>query len=536
MEILNNKKLNNLMGNKGSKKKRYNNRDKNEDDMDGFFLEDWEILNDKTKIKEFNENKNKITFKNEVLISQVKTDPYKDYTEIKSLGSGSFATVKLVKNNVTGLIRAMKIIKKKKDPNDNDPSNGTSDIEIINEINILKQIDHPNVVKIFEVYNSEDAFYLITEYCEGGELFKLISQKRILTEIQCAYIMYQVLSAIKYCHKMKIMHRDLKPENILIYKHNQEKDFFDVKICDFGTSQVFKKGEWQSQPCGSVYYVAPEVIHKKYNSKCDLWSCGVIMFMLLSNKAPFGGRTDKDIIRNVLNGTYNKNFLKACSDTTLDLIAKLLEKDYKIRINAEQAMNHQFFKQFNIKNLINDIEDKSIIRKLINNLKNYKCQSIIQETAMAYLVHNYPDLEEVENACKLFNKIDVNGDGKITSEILYQGISKYMDNKNSKAEILEIFEKLDRDHNNYIGYEDFIRAAVDKSIFLKDEVLKFAFKYFDDNNTGEITYTSISNIFKEHLKSNEVEQNLKKIVDEVDKDNDGKIKYSEFCKLMNNIL
>ena len=106
----------------------------------------------------------------------------------------------------------------------------------------------------------------------------------------------------------------------------------------------------------------------------------------------------------------------------------------------------------------------------------------------------------------------------------------------TKAEILEIFEKLDRDHNNYIGYEDFIRAAVDKSIFLKDEVLKFAFKYFDDNNTGEITYTSISNIFKEHLKSNEVEQNLKKIVDEVDKDNDGKIKYSEFCKLMNNIL
>ena len=529
------------MGNRHSrrhKKKKSNKKDKNDDDMDGFFLEDWDILYDKNKLNEFTDNKSKISFNNEILISQVKTDPFKDYTEIRELGAGSFATVKLVKNNSTGMVRAMKIIKKKKK---NPEFDDTNELEILNEINILKQIDHPNVVKIFEFYNSKDAFYLITEYCEGGELFKLISQKKILTEIQCAYIMYQVLSAIKYCHKMKIMHRDLKPENILIYKHNKEKDFFDVKICDFGTSQIFKKGEWQRQPCGSVYYVAPEVIHKKYNSKCDLWSCGVIMFMLLSNKAPFGGRTDSDIIKNVLQGTYNKGFLKSCSEITLDLISKMLEKDYKLRINAEEAMKHQFFKQFNIKDLLNDIEDESIIRKLVYNLKDYKSQSIIQEIVLAYLVHNYPDLEDVENACKLFNKIDINGDGKITFEILYKGISKYMNSSNLKNDILEIFEKLDRDHNNYIGYEDFIRAAVDKSIFLREDILKFAFKYFDVDDTGEITYSSISNIFKDHLKSNdtddtEIEEKLIKIVDEVDKDKDGKITYSEFCKLMRNIL
>ena len=204
-------------------------------------------------------------------------------------------------------------------------------------------------------------------------------------------------------------------------------------------------------------------------------------------------------------------------------------------------MKHQFFKQFNIKDLLNDIEDESIIRKLVYNLKDYKSQSIIQEIVLAYLVHNYPDLEDVENACKLFNKIDINGDGKITFEILYKGISKYMNSSNLKNDILEIFEKLDRDHNNYIGYEDFIRAAVDKSIFLREDILEFAFKYFDTDDTGEITYSSISNIFKDHLKSNdtddtEIEEKLIKIVDEVDKDKDGKITYSEFCKLMRNIL
>ena len=350
------------MGNKNSSSRKHKNQENDDDDVEGFFLEDWEILNDASKFKDFDKNKNNISLNSELLISQVKTDPFKDYQEIKVLGSGSFAKVLLVKNNVTGLIRAMKVIKKKKLMTSSS-DDGSSDIEILNEINILKQIDHPNVVKIFEFYNSEDAFYLITEYCSEGELFKIISEKKKLTEIQCAYIIYQVLSAIKYCHKLKIMHRDLKPENILIYKHDKVKDYYDVKICDFGTSQIFKRGEWQSQPCGSVYYVAPEVLHKKYNSKCDLWSVGVIMFMLLSNKAPFGGKTDRDILKNVLAGIYNKDFLQNCSEITLDLISKLLDKNYKTRINADKAMNHEFFKQFKIKELVNDIKDENIIKK-----------------------------------------------------------------------------------------------------------------------------------------------------------------------------
>jgi calcium-dependent protein kinase len=524
------------MGNKSSSKKDSNNTKEETDDFEGFFLEDWEILSDKSKLDNYSIDKNKISFNNELLISQVKNDPFKDYEEIKLLGSGSFAKVLLVKNKVTGLIRAMKIIKKKKSATTSSlPGPGSTDLEILNEIDALKHIDHPNIVKIFEFYNSEDAYYLITEYCGGGELFKVIDAKKKLTEIQCAYVMYQVLSAIKYCHKLKIMHRDLKPENILIYKHDTKNDFYDVKICDFGTSQIFKKGQWQNQPCGSVYYVAPEVIHKKYNSKCDLWSVGVIMFMLLSNKAPFGGRNDNDILRNVLSGKYNLGFLQNCSTTTIDLIKKLLDKDYKTRINADKAMNHPFFTKYNIKELVNDIKDENIIKKLIDNLKKYKCGTLLQETALAYLVHNYPDLKEIENACKLFNKIDINGDGKITSAIFYKGICNYWKG-NPEKEILEIFEKLDTDHNNYIGYEEFIRAAVDKSIFLDEKVLKFAFKYFDKNDTGEITYQSLSSIFKGHIKSESIDENLKKIMNEIDKDENGKIGYEDFCELMKKIL
>ena len=213
-------------------------------------------------------------------------------------------------------------------------------------INVLKKIDHPNIIKIFEFYIKNDNYYLITEYCSGGELFELVNNT-VFTETQVAYIMYQLFSAINYCHKMKIIHRDLKPENILITKNNF--NFIDIKICDFGTSQIFKKGDIQKETIGSLYYVAPEVIKKKYNFKCDLWSCGVIMYILLTQRLPFGGSTDEEIIYNIINKDYNHSRLSKYSEETRDLVSVLLEKDTEKRINSKAALNHKFFQLFKVK-------------------------------------------------------------------------------------------------------------------------------------------------------------------------------------------
>ena len=134
------------------------------------------------------------------------------------------------------------------------------------------------------------------EHCEGGILFDKIIQSD-LNEMECAHIMYQILSAVNYCHKMRIIHRDLKLENILI--KNDEHGLSTIKIGDFGTSKSFKIGDVQKRLVGSAYYVAPEVIQKKYNSKCDIWSCGVIMYVLLTKKPPFSGETDDIILKNI---------------------------------------------------------------------------------------------------------------------------------------------------------------------------------------------------------------------------------------------
>ena len=448
---------------------------------------------------------------------------------VKDIGSGTYSKVQLVQHKINLSIRAMKVIKKKKKKG----TNQTNEHDVYKEVNLLIKMDHPNIVKIFEFYNGEKEYYLIMEYCEGGELFDKIVKSN-LTEIQCAYIMYQIISAVNYCHKMKIIHRDLKPENILIKK--DEDGFYRVKVCDFGTSKAFKIGDTEKQLVGSAYYIAPEVIQKKYNLKCDLWSCGVIMFVLLTKKPPFGGRNDAIIMQNIQIGKYKEHLLDEYSPYAKELVALLLEKNIKKRINAEQALNHPWFDVFKCKDILTDIQDKDTIKRFIENLKNYKRGSIIQETALAFLVHNYPDLDEVVNACKLFGQIDKNGKGKITLNDFIEGLNKIL-KKNMEEDAKKIFENLDEYSSGYLEYEMFIRAAINKKIFLTEDTLKFTFKFFDKENTKKITSESILKIFEESIKKDEnVKIELENMTKEASPNENLEMDFENFSEFMKSIL
>ena len=519
------------MGNEYRKSKRLNSMEeieKKEEEKkneigEEFILEDWEVFNDKNKNID-----NTIKFDSDLLISEANRDPYEDYDEIKKIGEGSYGLVYLVKHKIIGATRAMKIIEKVEDEDENNV------LEILNEINVLKKIDHPNIIKIFEFYLKDNNYYLITENCSGGELYELVNNTHF-NEVQVAYIMYQLFSAINYCHKMGIIHRDLKPENILITKN--DNNFLDIKICDFGTSQIFKKGDIQKETIGSLFYVAPEVLKKNYNFKCDLWSCGIIMYILLTQKLPFSGKTDEEIIANIVYKDYNYKRLTNVSFEAQELISLLLEKDIKKRINAETALNHKFFRTHNVKEMFNEIKDKSKIDKFVFNLKQYKRKSILQETTIAYLIHNFPDLEDVTDACKLFNKIDLNDNGQITLNEFHLGLSLVLGNNNLKDEdYIEIFANLDINNDNYLGYEDFVRGAIDKNNLLNDKILEYAFKHFDKNNKGFITIEEIGKIFRGHIKLGDINEGLKKIIAEVGNEDKEKITYDDFKKLMTNIV
>jgi len=481
-----------------------------------------------TKIDEVAINSN-------LIVSQSQGSPFENYTKDSVLGEGSFGTVYKVKQNQLKIERAMKEIKR-------NPKNISKDseIEIMNEIDILKQMDHPNIVKIFEFFIQPTAFYLVTEFCSGGELFNRIVEKGPFSEEFTAFIMYQIFSAVFYCHSMGIIHRDLKPENILIDSIDKKNNFVRIKIIDFGTAKIYEKGSIEKKIIGSSYYIAPEVLNKNYTEKCDLWSCGVIMYILLAARAPFEGKTDQEIMSRIMTGKYDMSIpqLSKISSEAKQLINSLLQKDPSKRINAELAMNHIWFKKFQTRDKLNLITSDKM--KYINNLKVHRKSNVLQSAALAYLVHNFTQLNSVQELYKLFNWIDYNGDGKITREELLKGFREYwsIESDNLEEEVNKIFLNIDDDLNGHIECEEFVRAGIDKNIFLTDDILRFAFRYFDRDGSGEITPDEIKTVFFPNKieSDSKIDRKLRKIFGEVDVNNDGKISFQEFAHVMKSIL
>ena len=170
--------------------------------------------------------------------------------------------------------------------------------EILQEIEMLKTLDHQNIINIFEFYEGDYNFYIVTEYCQSGNLADRINKNNlIISESVASVIIFQILSAINYCHQRNIIHRDLKPENIML-DNNTKSGYPYIKIIDFGTSK-FREKEYEDELIGSPYFMAPEVIEKKYNNKCDIWSIGIILYFIMTKKKPFTGFSLEEIFSSI---------------------------------------------------------------------------------------------------------------------------------------------------------------------------------------------------------------------------------------------
>ena len=480
--------------------------------------------------------KNKIVvLNNDVIVSGNEVNPEKIYIKKKLLGSGAFGEVWLVRHKNLERDFAMKIIKKRKNKSNEEK-------EILNEIEILKRLDHPKILKIIDFYSKVKKYYIITEYCPEGELFNEIIKVGRFDEGQTAFIINQILKAVSYCHLNQIIHRDIKPENIMITKR-EKNGCLQVKLIDFGTAKIFEKGQSENRYVGSSYYMAPEVLKRKYDEKCDLWSIGVIFYILLTGRPPFDGNDDEEILKNVEIGVYDKTSypFPSLSSYAKDLINKLLQYDPKKRISAEEALEHPWFKtaEFKKKDKINTIPHE-LAMQLITNMTKYKSNNMLKCAVIAYLVHHLTNTEECMEASKLFNKIDLNSDGKIEKHELIQGLQKFwgMSEDEVKEKVEIIFANIDTDFNGFIEYEEFVRAAVNPSIFMSQNYLKFAFNYFDRDSSGDISFEEIKKRFSQNssYNSEKMDSELKEIFDKIDINHDGCISLFEFCKMMKNIM
>ena len=462
-------------------------------------------------------------------------DLYSNYELLNYIGKGGFGRVYKVRHKLSNQYRAMKIIKCKAD----NPHNNTA--EIIKQINILKTLDHPNIIKVYEFYSTEKYIYIINELCTGGELFNKIVEVKYFTESTACFIMRQLLSAVAYCHDKGVIHRDLKPENILI-ENSEEKDkeYFHIKIIDFGTCEILKKKKLTEQ-IGTSFYIAPEVLKNGYNEKCDLWSCGVILYILLCGSPPFYGKNEKEIFQKILDGNVNfkHKIWNKISDDAKNLVIKLLQVDPSQRLSASEALEDEWFKKNININKINETQSQNNFNIFIKNISEFCAEQKLQQATLAFLVHNFAPKEELNELKKIFFAFDKNGDGKLSKEEFVTGLTNIDYNFNfglKEEESLDgLIKNIDSDNNGYITFEEFLIASINKEKILTEKNLKMAFDVFDRDKNGGISHEELKYILGEY-NPNAREYLWKKMIQQIDLNQDGQISYSEFHKMMMDVI
>ena len=474
-----------------------------------------------------------IPINQENLIWGKKGLPQSNYVRGKSLGKGAYGNVYESRNPTFNNKVAMKIIDKNKIELDeiND--------DIKREINILKKLSHPNIVKIYEFYESDNCFYIINEYCKGGQLYEYLTKNK-LTEEQLCVIFYQVFSGLIYLHEHSILHGDLKPENILISSVEKDletnEDFAWIKIIDFGTAKIFKKQIKKGENIeGTLYYIAPEVFSGNidiYDEKSDIWSIGIILYRALTRKYPFIGRNEDETISFIIDKDHdcNNELLLGHSNEIQDLIKKLLKKDPNERPSAKEALNHEWFKKFNPRRLFTNFK-KEEMKPFIDNLCNFSFTKIHQ-LVIAFLVHNLPETESSQKILKLFRYFNESGNCELSKEELKKGLKEFKEGIEIDDKLDNIFKELDGDKNGFIEFEEFLRACIDKKEILNDKYLSYAFRFLDKQNKKLLSPQQIISAFFSEENNNALKETMNKILSKNDYDKNGLISFEEFKNII----
>ena len=469
------------------------------------------------------------------LVFHFKTNPWSIYSEIKDLGFGSYGVVKKVylKSN-PDTIRAIKIIPKGL------LMEGVDSNKLLDEIIILKNLDHPNIMKLYEFFEDDENCYLVSEFCDQGDLLQKLDKLNYMNEIIVKFLMEQILNAIAYLHSKGVIHGDIKLENVMLYtttKEKPRKSFtrinktlskskslrkeidesftneyekiktqpsnksieminnmldYEIKLIDFGCSKIFtKRGERKSGIIGTSVYCSPEVIDNLYDERCDEWSCGVLMYLLLCGEFPFQGETEEEIFKKVKNCEYDFSppHFSNISHNCIDLIKKLLEPKIQKRIKAIDALKHPFFTESFSPDAALKNKDNSIIKKLFN-LTMPKSQ--FHRAILSYMTSNYISKDEEKKLRTVFRYIDYDDKSYLTKAKMEKALKEF-GKEYTEEDIQNILKVFDVDKNGVIEYQEFIQGVCDKNSLFDNSNLKSIFSIIDHDNKGYIISEDIKN-------------------------------------------
>ncbi|KAE9594061.1 hypothetical protein Lal_00012384 [Lupinus albus] len=438
------------------------------------------------------------------------------YSLGKELGRGQFGITHLCTNKVTGQKFACKTIAKRKLVHKEDIEDVRREVQIMHHLT-----GQPNIVELKGAYEDKQSVHLVMELCAGGELFDRIIAKGHYTERAAASLLRTIVQILHTFHSMGIIHRDLKPENFLLLSKDETAP---LKATDFGLSVFYKQGEMFKDIVGSAYYIAPEVLKRRYGPEVDIWSVGVMLYILLCGVPPFWADSEHGIFNAILRGhiDFTSDPWPSISEPARDLVSKMLNSDPKQRLTAYQVLNHPWIKEDG------EAPDKPLDNAVLNRLKQFRAMNQFKKVALRVIAGCLSE-EEIMGLKEMFKGMDTDNSGTITIEELKQGLAK-QGTKLSEQELKQLMEAADADGNGTIDYDEFITATMHMNRMNREEHLYTAFQYFDKDNSGFITTEELEQALHDYNMHDG--RDIKEILQEVDDDNDGRINYDEFVAMM----
>lgn len=442
-----------------------------------------------------------------------------DYEVREVMGQGAFGKVYKAVHRQTSLLRAVKMINKQNISREDHE-------RVLREVQILSEIDHPYIVRIHEVIEDEKSLSIVTELYEGGELFDRIVREKAFSEALAATIMGELMSAVTHCHAKGIVHRDLKPENILFETKAANAH---VRVIDFGISRKMLSSSPLRRKYGTPYYIAPEVLKGDYDEKCDVWSCGVILFVLLSGEPPFNGVNSRAILQRVASGNFafRNPIWTHISAQAKSLISRMLTVTPTARPSAQDVLSDPW-----IQGVFRPSASFPLVREHLVQLTRFNLTQKFKHAAYMYIASHYLLAKEAEDLRNSFKLLDKDGDGKVSGEELKEGYEK---SALRLPDIAQVMKLADSDQNGFIDYTEFLTAAMDWQHRLNTTHLESVFAAFDTVSSTQDRNGSIS---REELKSILASEDALSddvwdaVLNEADVNHDGVIDLEEFKVVM----
>jgi len=436
-----------------------------------------------------------------------------DYEKQKVLGVGASCEVVVAKKKSNEKLYAVKILKK-----------GTNDNDYLfkNECHIMKRLHHPNIVEFVESFEDANTYRLVTVLCLGGELFDRVAEGSF-SERSASQLTKQMLLALAHCHERHIVHRDLKPENFVFETKAADSN---MKLIDFGCAVLAEDEEVIRDVAGSPYYVAPEVLVSDYKrtgrvwKAADMWSIGVIVFLLVHGYPPFNGEQQEQIFHKIRIGKYRFSKDIPLSNSVKDFITKLLIMAPEKRMTAQQALAHPWISENN------RVPDTPIPPAVVKSLTEFRSQCRLKK-AVGKVLASRMTAEDEKELERVFKQFDVNGDGQLSADEITQ-MMKFIGR--NPAEAKELMNEIDENGDGVISKEEFkTMHAIGKLSTSQDDIKK-GFDLFDQDGDGFVTHEEIEKICRGLSP-----ETAKQLIADVDKNGDGRVSFAEWIAAMNDM-